>query len=288
MVPWYCKATTLGEEGASGDLMRITESGNVGIGTTVPGAKLDVNASGSTWGGWLEAIRFSNGAHSAITHPGGGLLFGLHGNTNFYWANTTAGTYSMILGNTGNLSIGSKTLIAGSSGSSYFNGGNVGIGTTSPQVRLAVNGPGVNVYATDVWIENNMHVQGNETLLQGGRGRMRVGTTWQYIGLYADPSSTGAVNDLVLGASSGRVRIGPDGSGQILRTDIFQLGNKWRLSGIGDVQANDDWLRFLDINNTVYYGGLAAGRLWTAQGNLAGSDARLKKDVKTLYGALNK
>jgi hypothetical protein len=97
------------------------------------------------------------------------------------------------------------------------NGGNVGIGTASPSVRLSIGGPGANVYATDAWIENNMHVQGNETLAQGGRGRMRVGTAWGFMGLYADPSSTGVKNDLVLGSSSGDVRIGPDKGGQNLK-----------------------------------------------------------------------
>ncbi len=97
------------------------------------------------------------------------------------------------------------------------NGGNVGIGTASPSVRLSIGGTGANVYGTDAWIENNMHVQGNETLAQGGRGRMRVGTAWGYMGLYADPSSTGVKNDLVLGASSGDVRIGPDKGGQNLK-----------------------------------------------------------------------
>jgi hypothetical protein len=97
------------------------------------------------------------------------------------------------------------------------NGGNVGIGTASPSVRLSIGGTGANVYATDAWIENNMHVQGNETLTQGGRGRMRVGTAWGYMGLYADPSSTGVNNDLVIGASSGTVRIGPDTLAQNLK-----------------------------------------------------------------------
>ncbi|NBR14124.1 MAG: hypothetical protein EBU01_06010, partial [Crocinitomicaceae bacterium] len=95
-----------------------------------------------------------------------------------------------------------------------LSGGNVGINTNTPSVPLAVNGSGVNVYATDAWIENNMHVQGNETLTQGGRGRMRVGTAWNYMGLYTDASSTGAASDLVLGASSGLVRIGCNGCGQ--------------------------------------------------------------------------
>jgi hypothetical protein len=96
--------------------------------------------------------------------------------------------------------------------------GNVGIGTTVPAVKLAVNGAGTNVYATDVWVENNQHVQGNEALTQGGRGRLRVGTAWGYVGTYAEGSSTGVANDLVVGSSSGYVRVGPNAnSNQHLR-----------------------------------------------------------------------
>src|SRR5207237_7047159 len=93
--------------------------------------------------------------------------------------------------------------------------GNVGVGNgvTTPSVKLAVGGNGADIYATDIWVERNMHVQGNETLAQGGRGRLRVGTAWGYIGIYADPSSTGA-NDLVLGASSSLVRVRQPGGRQ--------------------------------------------------------------------------
>jgi hypothetical protein len=90
--------------------------------------------------------------------------------------------------------------------------GNVGVGTTAPAVRLSVNGSGTNVYNTDAWIENNMHIQGNETISQGGgRGRMRLGTAWGYVGLYAERTSAGVENDLVLGAGSNTVRVGPGG-----------------------------------------------------------------------------
>ena len=95
---------------------------------------------------------------------------------------------------------------------SILSGGNIGINATNPQVRLAINGNGANIYNTDLWVENNIHVQGNEALVTiGGRGRLRVGTAWGYMGLYSDASSLGATNDLVLGASSGNVRIGPGG-----------------------------------------------------------------------------
>jgi len=99
----------------------------------------------------------------------------------------------------------------------YNNGGNVGIGSTAPAVKLSVGGNGTSVYGTDAWIENNVHVQGNENLTQGGRGRLRLGTAWSYSGLYAEASSTSVNNDLVLGASSGLVRIGPNAGGQNLR-----------------------------------------------------------------------
>lgn len=88
----------------------IMNGGNVGIGTANPGARLDVTASGNdntTWGGWFEAIRFSQPLHSAITHPGGGLLFGMHSNRRFYFADTQRGQYVMMIkADTGHVGIG--------------------------------------------------------------------------------------------------------------------------------------------------------------------------------------
>lgn len=93
----------------------------------------------------------------------------------------------------------------------------VGAGVTAPGVRLAVGGNGFNVYGTDQWVENNVHVQGNETMTQGGgRGRLRIGNAWGYAALYSETTSNGVNNDLLLGASSGWVRIGPGGPGQSL------------------------------------------------------------------------
>ncbi len=131
-------------------------------------------------------------------------------------------------------------------------GGLVGIGATVPQVRLAVSGNGVNVYATDMWLENNAHVQGNENLNQGGRGRLRIGTAWNYVGLYTEASSSGAGNDLVLGSSSGFSRIGPwAGSGQnlqwsnsLLRDDqggSIELGGNDPRGAYGNGTPYIDW-----------------------------------------------
>ncbi|MGV0025312.1 tail fiber domain-containing protein [Phormidesmis priestleyi] len=83
-------------------------------------SSLSVTANSATWNGWYEAIRFGQSAHSAITHPGGNLLFGLHSDRRFYFADMAEGQYIM-------------TIDANSAG-----GGNVGIGTTTPDARLHV------------------------------------------------------------------------------------------------------------------------------------------------------
>lgn len=46
-------------------------------------------------------------------------------------------------------------------------------------------------------------------------------------------------------------------------TGKLQLGNKFSLSGVGDGHNNDDWLRVMNKDGGDYYGGVAAGRLWS-------------------------
>ena len=72
------------------------------------------------------------------------------------------------------------------------------------------------------------------------------------------------------------------------KTQRLQLGEKWLLSGVGDVYANDDWLRLFNTAGSGYYGGLAASRLWSSNGTVQSSDRRLKRDIATLPHALAK
>jgi hypothetical protein len=65
------------------------------------------------------------------------------------------------------------------------------------------------------------------------------------------------------------------------------LGQKWVLSGTGDAHANDDWLRLFHVSGSGYYGGLAAAKLYTPDGSVQGSDARLKKDITNLGKCLD-
>ena len=97
-------------------------NGNVGIGTTAPGAKLDVN--GATY------VR--------------NVIYGYAGSGNQYGGLSWNGTDSgFLFAKTGNVT----QVLLDSSGNSYLNGGNVGIGTTSPAqnfvVADATNGNGI-------------------------------------------------------------------------------------------------------------------------------------------------
>jgi hypothetical protein len=103
--------------------MRITSGGDVGIGTTNPGYKLDVNgAIGSS-----DEIYINNGKYLRFQRSSGGLYIQTLG--------IESGTDNVRLVTSGDFNIlnGSLTNLM-----TVKNGGNVGIGTTSPSEKLHI------------------------------------------------------------------------------------------------------------------------------------------------------
>ncbi len=99
--------------GSTVEMMRITSGGNVGIGTSSPSAKLDIVGDGADF--FLQ----SNDFKIARIQPRG------------TGANLDKGLFSLFDGSTEDVRIDTA-------GSSWFNGGNVGIGTSSPSAALHV------------------------------------------------------------------------------------------------------------------------------------------------------
>lgn len=112
----YYKANTIHAfyKGTS-ELMRLTETGNVGIGTISPAYKLTVNTSNE------NHFRLENGTEAAFLrlNDDGNLNLWVHGEDDLIFTRGTGlGTESMRINSNGN----------------------VGIGTTSPSAKLEVNG----------------------------------------------------------------------------------------------------------------------------------------------------
>lgn len=191
-----------------------------------------------------------------------------------------------------------------SGGEMVVKDGNVGIGLTSPECQLHVSGVTKlqGPLAVSATVGIGVSAVGGDAILDvGSRMRVRQGNSnsagiWFSQKLKEDPAFVGMVDDSRVGFYGSQ-----SGWGLTMRTDNgdtdikgkltvrkLQLGNKWLLSGDRDWFADDDWLRLANTQVGSYWGGFAAGKLYSVGGTVHGSDYRLKTGISSLEGMINK
>ena len=145
--------------------MVIDSSGNVGIGTTSPGAKLDVKDGSSA----MRFQEYSNGASLFLDGADGDFIGGDYFNISAYGATELAFGYGAF----------SKMVMKST--------GNVGIGTTSPSQKLHVSG---NARVTGAYYDSNN--------LPGTSGQVlsstATGTDWVSLSEISGVDGTGTTN----------------------------------------------------------------------------------------------
>ncbi|MFB3922750.1 MAG: hypothetical protein ACE145_13580 [Terriglobia bacterium] len=165
-------------------------SGNVGIGTASPGHKLDVAGSG----GYNQSI-YSHASDGGLTR------FGLQ-NTSRHW---TISNYGTTVSPNGIFAIADET--AGNVRLAIDTSGNVGVGTTSPLVKLDARG--ANAKATAASFENIIQAASNDssnplTLRAGIKTDSTAGNRYGAV----EVDDAGTKRPLALQPSGGNVGIG--------------------------------------------------------------------------------
>ena len=197
--------------------MRILGNGNVGIGTNNPLYSLHTTSDILTGGG----IRWNTGGVNPADKK---LYSGADGDLEWV-TNNSAGAHGFAVSNQG-----TKVVYLNTSGNSYFNGGNVGIGTASPATTLHVNGtittPGfIDVTTSDPGdlISKRYSSADRYGIGQYAGGITRVFTSGTFAGSVrisraADDLRTGAATftDLMTVLSTGNVGIGTASPSRLL------------------------------------------------------------------------
>jgi hypothetical protein len=170
-------------------------TGDVGIGTTSPNAKLSVKSSSTN--NWVFRATASDGGDLGGIYEDGGT------NAELYIKNS-AGTSSVLIN---------------SSGDSYLNGGDVGIGTASPAQKLDVNG-NANISGTlDVTATGSPLVRLYQSTTRKGFIQMNTSTdTLRVASEYGSVSLEAAATSGV-DSDTSYIRINPGGTVEIGAVD---------------------------------------------------------------------
>ena len=269
--------------------MVILNNGNVGIGTTSPGRGLTIDRSNEYAA--IEIIKNNTGNQIAYLGTGSsgttdnGILQLKHGGTNIVQLYTT--------------------------GDSYFNGGNVGIGVTGPGTKLdiavAPSAPWMKLINEDEPAFNlttyNNGTNNGSTVYAFKHGLYYGSTENAAIAFYRGPSSVGGFMAFTTDNGTERMRITSAGTLLINKTTNVANQNGWDLSAAGFMTGT---CNFSSTNEMIVLnqrdglgttkvdfrnGQVSRGNItWTSSATSfnTSSDYRLKENVVEMTGALDR
>lgn len=171
---WYADGASLNlyQHFSGGDLLTINQNGNVGIGTTSLSRKFEIAGAGGTNLFRINATTSGTGSvFQEITNTGGTTYIGAD---NSIGSGFSAGNYAAIFGS--GAANPTSLITSGLPRLTILSGGNVGIGTISPQQKTHINtslgGVAVGLYLTND--ATNATIGRGVGLLFGGTGNTNL------------------------------------------------------------------------------------------------------------------
>ncbi|MDE2079070.1 MAG: tail fiber domain-containing protein [Patescibacteria group bacterium] len=252
------------------EAMRITNGGNVGIGTASPGNNLlDVYSGssgvGSSYNSNGLAVESSGRASIELRYP--------NANDGYVFFRdpadgSTAGGY---IGRNGYSQSPSNLMVLYNTGNFDFSGGNVGIGTVNPGQKLTVSPNNSMTFTLGGLPNPSLAVGAYGVNPSDGIGLFVHDTTSGYVG-WAGAIRTGSENCAAWGCKTMRFQV-PDTSGNVLNA-LTIAGNTGNV-GIGTASPGGK----LQVDNTtsqyLIYGSTGNLSAYDAEGNGAGIETRL-------------